>query len=235
MGSDPFHSSFLSLALAWICAIPFLVGGVSALISVVFERTGGVPKPFMLWLLGCVLVVSPFRYIVLQVLLAAAYPVQSFGALFSVIPLAIYVPIVFGLLFMLGVGLPSYIVVLIAAGRAASNAVSRGRLWLAAAVAPFAMAAGYVAFFFALEYGAFSTHWLRAHDVIGATNGPAAFVYSHGLGNLMPLPVAGELTPVVHTDRDMLRAHVASYYLGRREFTRYVHDAYPELYNQRSK
>jgi hypothetical protein len=230
-----FSSSTVSLVLAWVFAVPLLAGMVSTLVSSVFERTPGIPKPFTLWMMACVVVVSPFRYLVLQVLLASAYPVQSFGAFLSVIPLGFYVPIVFGLLFMLGVGLPCLAVVFVAAGNLKNEAVSRVRLWLAALLAPFFMAAGYAVFFFALEYGALSTHWLRARDVIGATNGPAEFVYSHGLGRLMPLPVAGELTRVVRTDRDMLRAHVASYYLGRNEYARYIREAYPELYKELSR
>lgn len=73
---------------------------------------------------------------------------------------------------------------------------------------------------------------LRAENVIGATNGPVYFVYHHALKYGMPLPVANIYEDVTASDRDMLRNHVASLYLGRRAEARYVRLAYPALYDK---
>jgi hypothetical protein len=47
---------------------------------------------------------------------------------------------------------------------------------------------------------------------------------------LLPLPVAGHYQGVTISDRDMLRNHVASFYLGDRAQAKYVKLAYPALY-----
>ena len=83
-----------------------------------------------------------------------------------------------------------------------------------------------------LQYAAFTTHWLRADDVIRATNGPAAVAYSVALKYLTPAPARGFYSEVSRTDRERLRNHVASYYLGRLEESHYVEAAYPDLYDQ---
>ncbi len=220
------------MILAWIVAGPVVIGVLTAGMRILFERTDhGVPRWFVVWMTLCVIVLSPFRYIVLQLVVASAYPVQSVQAFISVFPLALYVPIVFGLLYAVGVGLPLYVTLRVAFGSASKQAPSTGQLIIGSAIAPLSSLAGYFAFFWLLHFAAFTVHWLRADDVIGATNGPARVTYSV-FGFLMPLPVKGYYTEVSNTDRETLRNHVASYYLGWKGEARYVRLSYPALYQR---
>src|SRR5688572_25886688 len=104
MNPEPFASGIVSLVLAWLLAVPVLLGTLAGSAHMLFARTeDDLPRWFMFWIMLCILVFSPFRYIVLQLLIASAFPVQSVSAFVSLFPLALYVPIVFGLL--CGIGL----------------------------------------------------------------------------------------------------------------------------------
>jgi hypothetical protein len=48
----------------------------------------------------------------------------------------------------------------------------------------------------------------------------------------MPLPVARYYEEVTVSDRDMLRNHVASFYLGRQAEAKFVKLSYPVLYQK---
>jgi hypothetical protein len=230
MDADPLASSTVSVGLAWLGAVPLMVWAVATTVSILRVRTAQVPRWFVIWIGLCILLLSPVRYLFLALLIASSFPVQSFRALIATVPLSFYLPIVFGLMALVGVGLPLWTTVSAGLGSLTKPSLSATRLALGSIVAPVASAASYVLFFFLLEFAGFTTHWLRAEDVIGATNGPALFVFEHGLAKTLPVPVTGELISVTKTDRDWLRNHVASVYLGEREFARYVERAYPELY-----
>jgi hypothetical protein len=101
-------------------------------------------------------------------------------------------------------------------------------------LAPVAASLSVALFVWLLGFAHLTTAWLNAKDVIGATNGPALGIYSVGLKHLLPLPVAGFLTGVTASDRDMLRNHVATFYLGWREQAHYIRAAYPALYDSLS-
>lgn len=233
MSTDPFASGTLSTVLAWVVALPVIVGAFAAGVGMLFERTDeAIPRWFVVWLMLCLLVLSPLRYMVLQVIVGSAYAVQSLGAFISLFLLSLYVPIVFGLLYFIGVGLPLLLTLRVAFGSLSSPKATRGRLVLGSLIAPLNAVGAYFAFFWLLQFAAFTVHWLRADDVIGATNGPAAVTYSVVLKHFMPLPIKGYYTDVTQTDRDMLRNHVASYYLGWRAEARYVRLAYPDLYSR---
>jgi len=200
-------------------------------VKALFERMDpSIPRWFGIWLAVCLVVFSPLRYIILQVIVASAYAVQSVGAFISIFPLALYVPIVFGILYLIGVGLPLYVTLRVAVGNLKTSQMAKGRLALASLTAPVVMLVGYTAFFWLLQFATLTVHWLRAEDVIGATNGPAYVSYHLVLGHLMPLTVMGYYAEVTHNDRDMLRNHIASFYLGEKSETRYVRLAYPALY-----
>lgn len=233
MNPEPFASGSLSLALAWIAGVPTILALVGGAIGVLFEHGDEtVPRWFVFWIMLSVLVFSPFRYMALQLLIGASYVVQSGRAFLTTFLLALYIPIVYGLFFFVGVGLPLLITAKAAFRNLDAPVVSKGRLMLGSVLAPFAMGLGYLAFFWLLPYGAMSTHWLRPADVIGATNGPALGVYSVALKHAMPLPVREFYIEVSGTDFEMLRNHVASYYLGTEAEAEYVKTAYPELYQR---
>lgn len=233
MAADPYASGTISLVLAWMFSIPVILSLVGGGVGILFEKTNDdVPRWFLVWLVLCVLVLSPFRYIVLLMVIGTAYPVQSLGAAISVFPLAFYVPIVFGLLCLAGFVLPLLLTLAIAFQGLASPVVTKSRLLLGALVAPVNMVGGYILFFWLLTYAGMTVHWLRGEDVIGATNGPALFIYEHGLKYGLPLPVAGHYQNVTQSDQDMLRNHVASFYLGNQPEAKYVKQAYPSLYEK---
>ena len=48
---------------------------------------------------------------------------------------------------------------------------------------------------------------------------------------MMPLAITDPLASVAKNDRELLRAHVASYYLGPREYARFLKESYPEVYD----
>lgn len=233
MAPDPFASGTASLVLAWLFTVPVILSLVFGGISMLFERTDDeVPRWFLVWMTLCLLILSPFRYVLLLTIIGTAFPVQSFGALVSILPLGIYVPIVFGILYFAGLVLPLLLTLRIAFHDLKSPVVTQGRLVSGALIAPLNMIGGYFLFFWLLTYAGMTVHWLRVDDVIGATNGPALFVYEHGLKYAMPLPIAGHYQDVTVSDRDMLRNHVASFYLGDRAQAKYVKLAYPALYER---
>lgn len=234
MNSDPFASGWLSILLAWIATVPIIIGALAGGFGLLFARVDkAIPRWFVFWMAVCIIVLSPLRYMVLQVIVGSAYPVQSVRAMLSTFSLVLYVPIAFGFLFIIGVGLPLYLTLRIPFGNLSSPKTTIGRLILGSLIAPLNAVGGYFVFFWLLSYAAFTVHWLSPYDVIGATNGPAAVTYSV-LKYVMPLPVKDYYTAVSNTDRDMLRNHVASFYLGWKGEAGYVRLSYPDLYNRLS-
>ena len=233
MNSDPFASGWLSLMLAWMAAVPIIVSALYGGFGMLFTRVDkAIPRWFVVWMAVCIIVLSPLRYVVLQWIVASAYPVQSVGALFSTFWLVFYLPIVFGLLFFIGVGLPLYLTLRIPFGNLTSPRTTIARRILGSLIAPLNAWGGYLLFFWLLPFAADTVHWLDPADVIGATNGPAQVTYSLGLKYVMPLPVKNYFIEVSHTDREMLRNHVASYYLGWRGEAGFVKLSYPALYQR---
>jgi hypothetical protein len=75
---QPFASSTASIVLAWLLVVPVLLGMISGAYDMLFGKIDeGVPRWFLRWTMLCLIVLSPFRYMVLQTLIATAYPVQS--------------------------------------------------------------------------------------------------------------------------------------------------------------
>ena len=100
---------------------------------------------------------------------------QSVPAFLSIFLLALYVPVVYGLLYALGIGLPLLgffggLFLLRKANVALQFA-------LALVLFPVLCAVGYAIYFAALPYAARSIWWLSDSDVIKATNGPAGTFY----------------------------------------------------------
>src|SRR4051794_24802029 len=107
MNPEPFASSTISLVLAWLFAMPALLGIAGAAINMLLAKADAdIPRWFLVWVMLSIVVFSPFRYIILQLIIGSAYPVQSLRAFVSVFFLGLYVPVVFGLLYAVGVGLP---------------------------------------------------------------------------------------------------------------------------------
>lgn len=229
MNIDFFESHTISFILSWIFSIPILIGLLAILIGVPFEKQKDVPRLFLLWILLCIIVLSPARYMLLQYLMATAYPFQSISALFSSFYLIIIIPIVYSILYAIGLGLPLFAVFTVAVGF--KNTFSKVRLFIGFVTAPFIFLLGSFLFYPILPYAAYSTHMLKARDLIRATNGPAEFVYKYVVENFTPL----QFPQFVHniglanlSSKERLRAHVAAVYLGKKQFSYYIHTAYPK-------
>lgn len=130
---DYFQSHTFSMILTWLFSIPVILCLIGPILGLLFEKFEGIPRFLMVWLVVCFLLFSPLWYILLQILIAIAYPFQSFGALLTTIVLIGYIPIVFGIMCVIGLGLPILCVYIIVYFE---DIASKIRLWLAALAAP---------------------------------------------------------------------------------------------------
>lgn len=222
--TDHFASSTVSVILSWLAVVPVVLALFGYILSL-FRKHEGIPWLFSTWVGVCFLVLSPARYMFFQLVTAISYPFQSFFALTSLFWLAILTPFAFCFLYAVGIGLPLFLVMLMLG--------NRPRWWryvLASATAPLVATIGTLVFSFALPFAALSTHWLRAEDVIKATDGPAYFAFAFVPQGLVALPPYSPKTPA--TTKDYLRSHVALIYLGKSEHDFFLHEAYPELYDE---
>ena len=232
MTNDYFASSTISLILSWIFFVPVLLGTVAFIFSI-FRNHEDVPWAFSVWLGLCFFILSPVRYTLFQVVMAESYLFQSTTAfLVSLTTLAIFlVPLAFGLLYTVGIGLPLVCVVWLS-GR--KTQPSRLRYVSVALVAPFIFLFGSILFSFVLPFASITTHALRAEDIIRASNGPAYYVFACLTPRgMVALPPYISKTP--QTTRDHLRSHVALMYLTNREHVYFLEKAYPELRDEFSE
>lgn len=228
MTPEVFDSSIVSSILSWLFCVPLLLG-ILAWLFTVFEKHEGIPRAFSIWLSVCLIVFSPIRYLLFLFAAATCYMFQSFHAFITIFLLALYVPIVFGLLYFIGIGLPMLSLVPIL-GKSERLTFGRG---LAASVAlPVACVIGSLLFYLVLPYAGWTVHWLRARDVIRATNGPTALVYRYFASVGTPTRVPGFFDRTPQTSQDLLRCHVAGIYLGDGQMGYFVAHQYPELYRE---
>jgi hypothetical protein len=232
---DYFQSHTLSIVLTWLFSIPLIIALIGATINFIFEKIEGISRFYILWLVICILLFSPVRYILLQIFIAISYPFQSFRAFITIFILAVYIPIVFGILYAIGFALPmlgTYAIV------GFKDTVSKVRLWLSALAAPIIFIIASYLFYLVLPYAAYSTHWLYTKDVIRATNGPPEYFYRYvvepmALKIRFPMYVKeigfDNLSP-----KERLRSHVAMVYLGEKQFTFFVYKSYPEEYKRKT-
>jgi len=235
MSTDYFQSHTISLILSWIFSIPIVIAAIAGLVSMLLEKEEGIPRLLLIWIGLCIIVLSPFRYMVLQLFMATAYPFQSFTAFFTLFLLGIYIPIVLSILYAIGLGLPFLGMLAIAGFK---TTISKTRLFFVAVACPFLFFFGNYLFYHALPYAAYSTHWLNAKDVIRVTNGPAKYVYKYVVeqGTVLEFPrFATNMGLENLTSKERLRAHVAAVYLGKEEFYYYIYKAYPEYAESRKK
>ena len=228
MSTDYFQSHTVSLTLSWIFFIPIVFGIIGGIVYLLFGKVEeSVPRTFLIWIFICGLVFSPLRYIILQLVLYEAHSIQSISALFSGLILTTYIKFIFLPLWGVGMGLPTLGVIAIIGFK---NTASRIRFILASVAAPFLFLIGSFLFFNILPYAAYTTHWLKAENVIRATNGPAEYYYKYFARWEVELnrKQYGKELGLNLTSKDMLRAHVASSYLSKEKLAYYISKAYPE-------
>jgi len=235
MSTDYFQSHTISLILSWIFSIPIVISAIVGPVSMLLEKEEGISRLLLIWTGLCIIVLSPFRYMVLQLFMATAYPFQSLHAFFTLLLLVIYIPIVFSILYAIGLGLPFLGMAAIAGFK---STMSRTRWLFVALASPFLFFFGSYLFHLALPYAAYSTYWLNAKDVIQATNGPAEYVYKYVVEQGTPLQFplfATNMGLENLTSKERFRAHVAAVYLGKEEFYYYIYKAYPEYAESRKR
>jgi hypothetical protein len=212
--TDPLDSNIISLTLAWIIAILFCVPALAFALhplEVAFERQLGNPRwlPwFWAYYILCLTVLSPLRYLMLQLLMAVCYIVQSFGAALHALIAATYFCLVMGGLYFVGIGLPSAVLLQVLKK---DNTASRVASFV---LTPILFAVGYALYFAVLPLAAWTIHWLPARDVIRSANGPAAVFYQVVVEPDIPRIGPRLLIQAGKTAKDRLRAHVVASYLS---------------------
>ena len=228
MQPEVFESSTVSLVLSWILCVPIIIGIISLLLNA-FAKHEGVPWIFSAWLGLCVLVFSPARYLLFQVAAATSYIVQSVGAFLSVFLLAIYIPIIFGILYFIGIGLPMLSVMALLKN---SERITFLRGLVVSIILPIACIIFSFIFYWVLPFAGKSVGWLSVKDVIKSTNGAPAIIYKYFTYPYSPtiLPWYFEDTP--QCDIDLLRCHIAATYISDKKVGYFVKYQYPDIYEK---
>jgi len=222
----------LSQILTWISSIPLVCWILALAIKMLFEKQEGVPRIFTIWLLICLLLFSPVRYILLQLFLAIAFPFQSIAGFLSSFLLALYIPIVFGILYAIGLVLPILLTILIA-GK--NEPLSKARLFLAGIAAPIVFLVFSTIYYNILPYAAYATHWLGPQEVIRTTNGPSYYFYRYAVEPFTPLQFSGYTKDIGLENmnaKERFRAHVAAVYCGNKQHAYYVLKTYPDYFEK---
>lgn len=207
---DPFASSTFSLIMAWVCAIPLIFSLVGMALDSIFGKQRDFSVAMSAWVTFCIIVLSPMRYMLLQMVVAATYPWQSWSAFASSFAVAAYIWIGFGILYMAGLGIP-FLALMAIAGKE-----TKTRMAMAMAAMPFLCLAGYALFFAILPYMTWSVYWLKDRDVIRATNGPATYFYRFAVRPDIPR-IGPQLSDYVIPNENSeteLRNHVMSLYVS---------------------
>ena len=231
---DYFQSHTFSIVLTWLFSIPLIIALIGLAINMIFEKVEGVSRFFIAWLVICIILFSPLRYLFLQIFMAIAYPLQGLRAFLSTLLLAIYIPIVFGILYAIGFGLPAFVVFAIVGFK---ENFSKIRLLLSALAAPIIFLIASYLFYLVLPYAAYSTHWLNPKDVIRATNGPPEYFYRYVVEPFTPLILPRYVEEIGFDNlspKERLRSHVALIYLGKEQFTFFVYKSFPEEYKRKT-
>ena len=195
----------------------------------VFAKHEGVPWALSTWLGISLLIFSPVRYLIFQVALASSYAVQSFGSAASVFVLALYVPIVFGILYFIGIGLPILPVLAILKD---SKSVTFGKGLAVSIILPVACIISSFVFYWALPYAGKTIGWLKVKNVMKATNGPPALIYNNFTSPLTPVILPWYFDDTPQKDIDVLRCHVAAVYISQKKEGYFVKHQYPDIYKK---
>lgn len=210
---DFFASHMVSLILSWVFCSFIFIGLMGYLGETFFEKVEDIPRVVTIWLSLCLIVLSPLRYILLQLTIGTAYPFQSISAFVSTLLLAMYIPIVFGIIYALGFALP-LLGILFAGMR---EPVTKAKMLLLCVLAPVGCLFGSYLFTMILPYAAMSIHWLKVRDVIRSTNGPAYYFHKYAVDVWNPMDL------FVDDDQrnQSLREHIGSLYFGKKQKASY--------------
>ena len=143
-----------------------------------------------------------------------------------------YIPIVFGLLYAIGLAVPFLLTILIVGKK---EPPSKGRLFIAGILAPIIFLVFSTIYYNILPYAAYSTHWLGPKELIRTTNGPSQYFYRFAVEQFTPLQFSGfayDIGMENMSGKERLRAHIAAVYCGNKQHWYYVSKAYPEYFEK---
>lgn len=230
MTTDPFESGTLATVLSWLSAAPILIGMCIGAVTVVFTRASVRLKLLFAWMLLCALALSPVRYMLFQIVAAMAYPWQSLRAFLSTLVLAIYIPIVWGLLAVVTIGLPAFVAILIL-GKTENPRFSR--VLACALIFPLLCVIGSGVYYeFALPLAARSVYWLNPADVIRAGNGPAYVTFKYIAMPYTPMSFPVPAEELSGSDLDLMRLHLSSAYMSAQKRAWVLKQAYPKIFDR---
>jgi hypothetical protein len=199
-------------------------------VTMVFMPASARLKILFAWMLLCALALSPVRYMLFQVVAAAAYPWQSLKALLSTLVLAIYIPIVWGLLTALAIVLPVFVATSIL-GKTATPRLSR--VFACAVAFPVLCIIGSSLYYeFAFPLAARAVYWLDPADVIRSGNGPAYLTFKFIAMPYTPMSFPVPAEELSGSDLDLMRLHLASAYMSPEKRAWVLRRAYPKLFER---
>jgi hypothetical protein len=172
-----FESNMVSIVLAWVCVTPMLGYLAFAPFALIADfDVSRWHRALFVWLLLCLVVLSPLRYAIFQLALFVSFPVQGLRAFFTGILALCYLPIVLGILYALSIGIPLGGTALIAGMEYDS---ARWRVIPAALVAPVLCIGAWLSFTALLPLAAGTVRWLDPVALVRATNGPSYYIFKY--------------------------------------------------------
>lgn len=230
--NDPFASSAFSTVCAWIMALSVALWVGVTLLSMLRDVSAA-PRAFKI--LGCVVLpafaaIGPLRYAFWQVVFWACFPFQSWRSFLETWVLVLYLPILWVLLLFLSYG-PFFLFGWLAKFEwMQDNIILKPYrlVCLAFVGVPLGLLLWSSPVFNLVGLPVFgeSLHWLRAEDVIRASNGPAYLVFrTVAKGSVTfgtPPEIMDRFKESVSAEPvDSYRAHIALTYLSKSERLRY--------------
>jgi hypothetical protein len=222
MNPEIFESSWFSLILSWIFAIPTFISIVYLLFGA-FIKYEELPRALTIWIGICILWLSPVRYCIFLILASSSFPLQSFSAFIDALILAFYIPLVYALLG--GFSIIPFLAII--------KLFNEPKTWknlIIALVFPILCVLSSLIFYNLLPYAGKSIRWVSTKNIIRATNGPAAFYFKYAVApfDIIQLPAFYDQTPM--RDIDKLRCHVAMVCLSDKRKSYFLKNQYPEIW-----
>lgn len=224
MNPSVFESNWFSLTLSWLFSIPILLSLLGWGISILVKHDN-IPWILSVWVGICVVVFSPARYLIFLTIAATSFPFQSLTALFDTFFLVIYVPLLYGILVLIGMGIP-----FLAISPFLKSKITALKGIAIALIFPVACTFCSLVFFIVLPFAGMTLGWVKAKDIIKSTNGPAAVYFKYVLAPTTPLALPPYFEDTPQKDIDLLRCHVASVFLPEKRVVYFLKHQYPNIY-----
>lgn len=220
-----YETNWFSLSMAWFGSL-WVIYFLLLIPSRMIKKKDGFGRLFIVYIYLYYLGSSVLPWVLFQMVLGEAYLFQSITSLLSGIYLALYIPFVFGLLYIIGLILPIPIAMMIHGG----HNTNRVRKIIAGVSVPL------IFFIFSIFFGALNpiasktVRVPRTHDIIAAGNGPGFYIFKYVLE---PHPrfyywrKHGKLNgidPELLSVRDRMQLYIAYQYTSSGQFNEFMHE-----------